>query len=115
MILSTHIVDDVTDLCPRMAIIVGGRIVREGVPHELIAGLAGRIWRRTIERSEVEAFRAGHEVISTRLREGRTVVHVVADASPGAGFERRRRHAGRRVLRDPGRAAPPPRAAAAAA
>jgi ABC-type multidrug transport system ATPase subunit len=87
VILSTHIVDDVTDLCSRMAIIAGGRIVREGVPHELIAGLAGRIWRRTIERSELEAFRAGHEVISTRLSEGRTMVHVIADSSPGAGFE----------------------------
>jgi ABC-type multidrug transport system ATPase subunit len=88
VILSTHIVDDVTDLCSRMAIIAGGRIVREGVPHDLIAGLAGRIWRRTIERSELEAFRAAHEVISTRLSEGRTMVHVVADESPGAGFER---------------------------
>jgi ABC-2 type transport system ATP-binding protein len=88
VILSTHIVDDVTDLCSRMAIIAGGRIVREGVPHDLIAGLAGRIWRRTIERSELDAFRAGHEVISTRLSEGRTMVHVVADSSPGAGFER---------------------------
>ena len=88
VILSTHIVDDVTDLCSRMAIIAGGRIVREGVPHDLIAGLAGRIWRRTIERSELEAFRAAHEVISTRLSEGRTMVHVVADGSPGAGFER---------------------------
>jgi ABC-type multidrug transport system ATPase subunit len=88
VILSTHIVDDVTDLCSRMAIIAGGRIVREGVPHDLIAGLAGRIWRRTIERSELEAFRAEHEVISTRLSEGRTMVHVIADSSPGTGFER---------------------------
>jgi len=88
VILSTHIVDDVTDLCSRMAIIAGGRIVREGVPHELIAGLAGRVWRRTVARPELEAFRAGHDVISTRLSEGQTVVHVVADASPGAGFER---------------------------
>jgi ABC-type multidrug transport system ATPase subunit len=88
VILSTHIVDDVTDLCSRMAIIAGGRIVREGVPHELIASLAGRVWRRAVERSELEAFRAEHEVISARLSEGRTVVHVVADGSPGAGFER---------------------------
>ncbi|MGE5161813.1 MAG: ABC transporter ATP-binding protein [Betaproteobacteria bacterium] len=87
VILSTHIVDDVTDLCSRMAIIAGGRIVREGVPHDLIAGLAGRIWRRTIERPELEAFRAGHDVISTRLSGGRTMVHVIADSSPGAGFE----------------------------
>ena len=88
VILSTHIVDDVTDLCARMAIIAGGRIVREGVPHELIAGLAGRVWRRTVERADLDAFRAEHEVISTRLSEGRTVVHVIANSAPGAGFER---------------------------
>ena len=88
VILSTHIVEDVTDLCARMAIIANGRIVREGVPHELIAGLAGRVWRRTVERAELETFRAEHDVISTRLSEGRTVVHVIADSSPGAGFER---------------------------
>jgi ABC-type multidrug transport system ATPase subunit len=88
VILSTHIVDDVTDLCARMAIIAGGRIVREGVPHELIAGLAGRIWRRTVERSELDDVRAAHDVISTRLAAGRTVVHVVADAAPDPGFER---------------------------
>ena len=88
VILSTHIVDDVTDLCSRMAIIAGGRIVREGVPRDLIADLAGRVWRRTIERAELEALRREHEVISTRLSEGRTMVHVVADAAPGAGFER---------------------------
>jgi ABC-type multidrug transport system ATPase subunit len=88
VILSTHIVDDVTDLCSRMAIIAAGRIVREGVPHDLIAGLAGRVWRRTIERADLEAFRREHEVISTRLSEGRTVVHVIADGPPGAGFER---------------------------
>ena len=87
VILSTHIVDDVTDLCARMAIIAGGRIVREGVPHELIADLAGRVWRRTVERADLDAFRAEHEVISTRLSEGRTMVHVVADSAPGAGFE----------------------------
>ena len=84
VILSTHIVDDVTDLCARMAIIAGGRIVREGVPHELIADLAGRVWRRTVERADLDAFRAEHEVISTRLSEGRTMVHVVADSAPNA-------------------------------
>jgi ABC-type multidrug transport system ATPase subunit len=88
VILSTHIVDDVTDLCARMAIIAGGRIVREGVPHELIAGLAGRVWRRIVERSDLDAFRAEHDVISTRLAAGQTVVHVIADSSPGPGFER---------------------------
>src|SRR5512135_2313292 len=60
VILSTHIVDDVTDLCSRMAIIAGGRIVLEGVPHDLIAELAGRVWRRSVDRADLDAFRAEH-------------------------------------------------------
>ena len=86
VILSTHIVDDVTDLCPRMAILVGGRIVRTGTPAELIAALQGRIWQASIDRLELEAARARQTVIATRLRGGRTVIRVLADASPGVGF-----------------------------
>jgi ABC-2 type transport system ATP-binding protein len=86
VILSTHIVADVSDLCPRMAIILDGRIVREGEPAALIAALKGRIWTKSIGRDELEACRAKHEVISTRLFAGRTVVHVLADADPGEGF-----------------------------
>jgi ABC-type multidrug transport system ATPase subunit len=86
VILSTHIVADVSDLCPRMAIIVDGRIVREGEPAALIAALKGRIWTKTIGRDELEACRAKHEVISTRLFAGRTLVHVLADEDPGEGF-----------------------------
>jgi ABC-2 type transport system ATP-binding protein len=86
VILSTHIVADVSDLCPRMAIIVDGRIVRAGEPAALIAALKGRIWTKTIGRDELEACRARHEVISTRLFAGRTLVHVLADEDPGEGF-----------------------------
>jgi len=86
VILSTHIVADVSDLCPRMAIIVDGRIVREGEPAALIAALKGRIWTKAIGRDELEACRAKHEVISTRLFAGRTLVHVLADEDPGEGF-----------------------------
>ena len=86
VILSTHIVEDVADLCPRMAIIAGGRIVREGGPTDLIAELKGRIWTKSIGRDELEACRAAHRVISTRLFAGRTVVHVLSDADPGEGF-----------------------------
>jgi ABC-2 type transport system ATP-binding protein len=60
--------------------------VREGEPAALIAGLKGRIWTKAIGREELEACRARHEVISTRLFAGRTVVHVLADADPGEGF-----------------------------
>jgi ABC-2 type transport system ATP-binding protein len=86
VILSTHIVDDVTDLCPRMAILVGGRIVQSGTPSELIADLHGRIWQASIEKHELQAARERQQVIATRLRAGRTVIRVLAEASPGVGF-----------------------------
>ncbi|AHG90274.1 ABC transporter related protein [Gemmatirosa kalamazoonensis] len=82
VILSTHIVDDVRELCPRMAIINRGRVVLAGEPTQVLAGVAGRIWRREMSRDELEATRATHEVISVRLVAGRPVVHVFADACP---------------------------------
>jgi ABC-2 type transport system ATP-binding protein len=87
VILSTHIVDDVSDLCGRMAIIAKGRIVREGVPHDLLRELRGRVFRRVLAKQEIAELRTRHHVISTRLRAGRTVVHVLAEQSPGEDFE----------------------------
>jgi ABC-type multidrug transport system ATPase subunit len=87
VILSTHIVEDVADLCPRMAIISSGRIVRTGAPSDLIAQLAGRVWRKTINKDQLEAYRGDHQVIATRLFGGRTVIHVLADQHPGDEFE----------------------------
>ncbi|WP_068875747.1 MULTISPECIES: ABC transporter ATP-binding protein [unclassified Phenylobacterium] len=87
VILSTHIVDDVADLCPRMAVLAGGRILQEGAPADLVQGLSGRVWRKVIDRHELEAERARSQVISTRLAGGRTVIHVLSDSAPGAGFE----------------------------
>lgn len=87
VILSTHIVEDVTDLCSRMAIIVDGRIVAVGAPTELISGLQGRVWQRTIAKSELDDYRKRMNVISTRLRSGQTVIHVIADMQPDPGFE----------------------------
>ena len=86
VILSTHIVEDVSDLCPAMAIICDGRIVKEGAPAALVSQLDGRIWKKTIDKSELEAAKARHQVISTRLLGGRTVIHILADADPGDGF-----------------------------
>jgi ABC-2 type transport system ATP-binding protein len=86
VILSTHIVEDVSDLCPAMAIICDGRIVKEGAPADLVRQLSGRIWRKTIDKAELEAAKAKHQVISTRLLGGRTVIHVLADQDPGDGF-----------------------------
>ena len=86
VILSTHIVDDVADLCPRMAVLAGGRILLEGAPLDLIEQSLGRVWSVTADRAELDTLRDRHQVISTRLFAGRTVVHVLADASPGDGF-----------------------------
>lgn len=87
VILSTHIVDDVSELCPRMAIINRGRIVAKGEPAGLIAGLDGKVWKKLIDKSELEAHRARYTVISARLAQGRTVLHVLSDTDPGDGFE----------------------------
>jgi ABC-2 type transport system ATP-binding protein len=87
VILSTHIVEDVSELCTRMAIIDRGEILLEAEPLRAVEELKGRIWRRVIERSALAEVEREHAVISTKLLAGRTVVHVFADASPGAGFE----------------------------
>jgi len=87
VLLSTHIVEDVSELCPRMAILSAGRVIVEGVPAELIANLSGRLWQKTIRKQEVASYRAEHRVISTHLFAGQTQVRVLADAPPGNGFE----------------------------
>ena len=86
VILSTHIVEDVADLCPRMAVLAAGRIQLEGAPLELIDRTHGNVWAKTIARDELETVRQTHDVISTRLFAGRTIVHVLADHDPGDGF-----------------------------
>jgi ABC-2 type transport system ATP-binding protein len=87
VLLSTHIVEDVSELCTRMAIIDRGEILLEGEPGQAIEALRGRIWRRTVRRAELPAFCAEWPVISTKLVAGRTIVHVYAESCPGGGFE----------------------------
>ena len=87
VILSTHIVDDVSDLCPRMAVLVAGQIKLEGSPTELIEKARGTIWAKTIERGQLDQYRSQYEVISTRLFAGNTIIHVLSEADPGNGFE----------------------------
>jgi ABC-2 type transport system ATP-binding protein len=87
VILSTHIVEDVEELCSRLAIIDRGEILLEAEPTRAIAELRGRIWRRNVSRDELPALEQQLRVISTKLLGGRTSAHVYADASPGAGFE----------------------------
>ncbi len=86
VILSTHIVEDVADLCPRMAVLAEGRILADGVPADLIGSTRGRIWRKTIERAELASYLDRFQIISTRLFGGRTILHVLADREPGGGF-----------------------------
>jgi ABC-2 type transport system ATP-binding protein len=87
VILSTHIVEDVSDLCPRMAVMAGGRIVGQGAPADLVRNLEGRVWTKTIAKQDLESHRAQYTVISSRLFGGRTVIHVLADAPPDAAFQ----------------------------
>lgn len=87
VILSTHIVDDVSELCPRMAIIADGRVRLTGEPRETIRSLDGRVWRRTIDKAALGAYRERYTVLSTRLSGGATLIHVLADARPEDGFE----------------------------
>jgi ABC-type multidrug transport system ATPase subunit len=86
VILSTHIVDDVSDLCHRMAVLADGRVQREGAPIDLIRAARGRIWRKTIDRRELDQIRDRYELLSTRLVAGRTAIHILADNDPGDGF-----------------------------
>ena len=86
VILSTHIVSDVSDLCGRMAIIDKGRVLLTGSPLELTRTLEGRVWQKAVDRAELEATKAAYPVISTRLLAGRTLVNVVSDRAPESAF-----------------------------
>ncbi|GAB5348350.1 ABC transporter ATP-binding protein [Alteriqipengyuania sp. 357] len=86
VILSTHIVEDVSDLCPRMAVLIDGQISLQGAPKELIDKARGTVWAKTIDRSELDEMRTKYEVISTRLFAGQTIIHVLSDSAPAPGF-----------------------------
>ena len=87
VILSTHIVEDVRQLCTRMAILAQGRIVRAGAPDDLVDELRGRVWSRVASKSETENYRRELRVLSSQLHAGRTRVRVLADAAPDASFQ----------------------------
>jgi len=87
VILSTHIVDDVRELCQRMAILDGGRLVLAGDPRDAIKALRGRVWSRAVPRVDLVTFTAHHRVISTRLIGGTPIVHVYSETSPGEAFD----------------------------
>ena len=87
VILSTHIVEDVQELCSRMAILSQGRVLLHGEPGALVGRLEGRVWRKVVGRSEVAGYQESMPVLSTRLAAGRTIVHVLGDRLPSDGFE----------------------------
>ena len=86
VILSTHIVEDVMDLCEKMAIIHNGRVLYEGQPDSAIAQLNGKIWRRSIEKVELAHYEQTFRVVSNKLVGGRPLIHVFGDQPPGDGF-----------------------------
>ncbi|MES2521865.1 MAG: ABC transporter ATP-binding protein [Gemmatimonadota bacterium] len=87
VLLSTHIVEDVSELCTRMAIIDRGEILLEAEPLRAVAELRGRIWRQVVSKDALPALEREHRVISTKLLAGRTVARVHGDTSPGPAFE----------------------------
>ncbi len=87
VILSTHIVDDISNLCNNMAIINLGEVVLKGNPIDLTEGIKGRIWTKSIEKEELANYQSNLQVISTHLKAGRTVIHVLSDNQPDTSFE----------------------------
>jgi ABC-type multidrug transport system ATPase subunit len=88
VILSTHIVEDVRNLCPKMAILSDGRIISQGSPKELVASIEGKIWTKIITKKDLEAYKKAFNVISTKLVAGETQIRVLSDYKPQEGFEK---------------------------
>ncbi|MFT7687519.1 MAG: ABC-2 type transport system ATP-binding protein [Candidatus Azotimanducaceae bacterium] len=86
VILSTHIVDDVADLCPNMAILGNGEILLTGKPRDVIESINGSVWRKRVKREEMPELEQEHKVILSHLSEGETVIHVLSAERP-KGFE----------------------------
>ena len=82
VILSTHIVDDVEELCSQVAIMGGGRILKMGEPLQMIRELNGKLWTQVVKREEIAEIRARHAVLSTRLKAGSTEIRVLSDTQP---------------------------------
>jgi ABC-type multidrug transport system ATPase subunit len=86
VILSTHIVEDVTDLCPRMAMICRGQVLMSGEPREAIAAMRDRVWSKMVNKSALSDYQSRYTVLSTRLIGGQPLIHVYSDARPEDGF-----------------------------
>ncbi|WP_397446026.1 ABC transporter ATP-binding protein [Polaribacter sp. R77954] len=86
VILSTHIVEDVSNLCHNMAIICLGEVVAQGNPLDLTKNVEGKIWKKAIPKTELESYQNDLQVISTHLKAGQTVIHVLSDDQPDNSF-----------------------------
>lgn len=86
VILSTHIVEDVTDLCPTMAIMNKGQVLLTGKPNEAIAALNNQVWRKQVSKATLPDYESRHTVLSTRLVAGNPVIHVFSSDLPEEGF-----------------------------
>ncbi len=86
VILSTHIVEDVKELCPNMAIINLGKVLYAGTPDVALENLKGKIFKKTIAKTEVEEYQKHFKVISTKLVAGKPILHIYSDLDPGEGF-----------------------------
>lgn len=87
IILSTHIVDDVRELCSNMAIMNKGQIVYKGTPSNVLEELKGKVWQKSIARTQVEEYQKNYKVISDKMVAGNPLIHVLSDTNPGNGFE----------------------------
>ena len=86
VILSTHIVEDVTDLCPRMAMICRGEVLMSGEPREAITAMRERVWSKLVSKATLPDYQARYTVLSTRLIAGEPLIHVYSESRPEAGF-----------------------------
>jgi ABC-type multidrug transport system ATPase subunit len=87
VILSTHIVDDVKELCTNMAVIHMGQVLFAGTPAGALSSLSGKIWQKSITKQQIAGYEKDHRVISTKLIAGRPLIHVFHHEHPGDGFE----------------------------
>ncbi len=87
VILSTHIVDDVRELCTNMAIMDKGQIVLRSTPQEAIEELNGKVYQKLIDKNELAEYEENYKVISSKLISGRPLIHVLSDTPPDAAFE----------------------------
>ena len=86
VILSTHIVEDVKELCSNMAIINNGQVLYDGAPDAALRQLDGQVWEKAIAKSDIDDYQQRYRVISSKLVAGKPIIHILSDTDPGAGF-----------------------------